>query len=99
MLALVILCADLFVLWVVRNKMKQKFWELAGSKLGNILGVEKKSEEEDVDKSKLTDDGSVDYKNESQYSTHLQKKSEAVRLVTCKLSMILMLILMLNVEC
>jgi pre-mRNA-splicing factor ATP-dependent RNA helicase DHX38/PRP16 len=62
--------------------MKQKFWELAGSKLGNILGIEKKAEDGDVDGTKLSEDGSVDYKNESQYSTHLQKKSEAVR-CTC----------------
>lgn len=27
------------------NKSRQRFWELAGSKLGNILGVEKTEEE------------------------------------------------------
>ncbi len=58
--------------------MRKKFWELAGSKLGNILGVEKQAEEEDVDKTKTSDDGNVDYRNDSQYSTHLQKKLEAV---------------------
>jgi hypothetical protein len=28
-----------------QNKSRQRFWELAGSKLGNILGVEKTSEQ------------------------------------------------------
>jgi len=27
------------------NKSRQRFWELAGSKLGNILGVEKTAEQ------------------------------------------------------
>lgn len=27
------------------NKSRQRFWELAGSKLGNILGVEKSAEQ------------------------------------------------------
>jgi pre-mRNA-splicing factor ATP-dependent RNA helicase DHX38/PRP16 len=29
------------------NKSRQRFWELAGSKLGNILGVEKTAEQVD----------------------------------------------------
>jgi hypothetical protein len=28
-----------------QNKSRQRFWELAGSSLGNILGVEKSSEQ------------------------------------------------------
>lgn len=30
------------------NKSRQRFWELAGSKLGNILGVEKTEEQVDA---------------------------------------------------
>jgi len=56
-----------------RSKMREKFWELAGSKLGNILNVEKKIEEED-DITKFKDDGTVDYKADNQYAALLKKK-------------------------
>ncbi|GJY64314.1 pre-mRNA-splicing factor ATP-dependent RNA helicase DEAH7 [Tanacetum coccineum] len=36
------------------NKSRQRFWELAGSKLGNILGVEKSAEQRDIDCRTLT---------------------------------------------
>lgn len=35
------------------NKSRQRFWELEGSKLGNILGVEKTSEQVDILKSSI----------------------------------------------
>ncbi len=59
-----------------RTKMREKFWELAGSKLGNILKVQKKTEEEDA--TKVKDDGSVDYKSDNQYANFLKKKNSAV---------------------
>ena len=59
-----------------RTKMKERFWELAGSKLGNILKIEKK--EEDKDEAEFDESGEVDYKKQSQFATALAKKSEAV---------------------
>ena len=40
-----------------KDKSRAKFWELAGSKMGNIVGVEKKKETEDA--TKVTDEGEV----------------------------------------
>lgn len=59
-----------------RSKMRERFWELAGSKLGKLLKIEKK--EEDVDTAIITNEGEVDYKKNSQYATALAKKSEGV---------------------
>jgi len=59
-----------------RTKMKERFWELAGSKLGNILKVEKR--EEDKDDAEFQESGEVDYKKASQFASALAKKSEAV---------------------
>jgi pre-mRNA-splicing factor ATP-dependent RNA helicase DHX38/PRP16 len=59
-----------------RSKMRERFWELAGSKLGNILKLQKK--EEDIDTAEFTANGDIDYKKSGQYATALAKKSEAV---------------------
>ena len=59
-----------------RTKMKERFWELAGSKLGNILKIEKA--EEDKDEAEFAENGEIDYKKASQFATALAKKSEAV---------------------
>jgi pre-mRNA-splicing factor ATP-dependent RNA helicase DHX38/PRP16 len=48
-----------------RTKMRDKFWDISGTTLGNILGVAKKDEN---DTSKLDDDGNLDYKADSQYA-------------------------------
>lgn len=59
-----------------KGKMRERFWEVAGSAMGNALGLKKKEEKkEEVD---FRDDGEVDYKKASQYATALAKKSEAV---------------------
>ncbi|XP_057452509.1 pre-mRNA-splicing factor ATP-dependent RNA helicase DEAH7 [Lotus japonicus] len=59
------------------NKSRQRFWELAGSKLGNILGVEKTAEQIDADTATVGEDGEIDFKEEAKFSQHL-KKGEAV---------------------
>ncbi|CAL5338168.1 unnamed protein product [Camellia sinensis] len=56
------------------NKSRQRFWELAGSKLGDILGVEKTEEQVDADTAVV---GEVDFKEDAKFATHL-KKDEAV---------------------
>jgi len=43
-----------------RAAMRERFWELAGSKLGNILKVQKEEKEEQKEE--------VDYKADSQYA-------------------------------
>lgn len=57
-----------------RNKMRERFWELAGSRLGQLLGVEKR--EDDPDNATFDEDGNLDYKKSSQYATALNKKQE-----------------------
>ncbi|MED6205991.1 hypothetical protein PIB30_022881 [Stylosanthes scabra] len=59
------------------NKSRQRFWELAGSKLGDILGVEKTAEQIDADTATVGEDGEIDFKEEAKFSQHL-KKEEAV---------------------
>ncbi|KAL2528556.1 RNA helicase family protein [Forsythia ovata] len=59
------------------NKSRQRFWELAGSKLGDILGVEKTAEQIDADTSVVGEQGEVDFKEEAKFAQNL-KKGEAV---------------------
>ncbi|KAI4340648.1 hypothetical protein MLD38_025461 [Melastoma candidum] len=59
------------------NKSRRRFWELAGSKFGDILGVEKKAEQIDADTALVGEDGEVDFKEEAKFARHL-KKDEAV---------------------
>ncbi|XAR60206.1 RNA helicase [Bertholletia excelsa] len=59
------------------NKSRQRFWELAGSNLGNILGVEKTAEQIDADTAVVGEEGEVDFKEDAKFAQHL-KKGEAV---------------------
>ncbi|XP_015162147.1 pre-mRNA-splicing factor ATP-dependent RNA helicase PRP16-like [Solanum tuberosum] len=54
-----------------RDKSRQRFWELAGSKLGDILGVEKSVDEIDADTVVVGEDGAVDFKGKARFSQHL----------------------------
>ncbi|GAB1293632.1 RNA helicase [Apodemus speciosus] len=56
-----------------RRKAQHKHWELAGTKLGDIMGVKK---EEEPDKA-VTEDGKVDYRTEQKFADHMKEKSEA----------------------
>ncbi|KAH9307824.1 hypothetical protein KI387_035735, partial [Taxus chinensis] len=60
------------------NKSRQRFWELAGSKLGNILGVEKTAEQVDADQAIVGSEGEVDFKQDAKFASHLKEKGEAV---------------------
>ncbi|GAB2297549.1 hypothetical protein Dimus_031646 [Dionaea muscipula] len=55
------------------NKSRQRFWELAGSKLGDILGVEKTAEQIDADKAVVGEHGEVDFKEGAKFAQHLKK--------------------------
>lgn len=59
-----------------KNKMRERFWELSGSRMGNLLGVKK--QEEGKDNAEFTDDGDLDYKKSSQYASALIKKQASV---------------------
>ncbi|KAF5181629.1 Pre-mrna-splicing factor atp-dependent rna helicase deah7, partial [Thalictrum thalictroides] len=60
------------------NKSRQRFWELAGSKLGDILGVEKTEEQIDADTAVVGEKGEVDFKEEAKFVQHMKEKGEAV---------------------
>lgn len=60
------------------NKSRQRFWELAGSKLGDILGVEKTAEQIDADTAVVGEEGEVDFKEDAKFAQHMKVKGEAV---------------------
>ena len=66
-----------------RRKAQKKEWELAGTKLGNILGIEKTDDRED----KATDD-TMDYREGQKFADHMkvdqEKKSEFAKSKTLK---------------
>ncbi|GMH27685.1 hypothetical protein Nepgr_029528 [Nepenthes gracilis] len=59
------------------NKSRQRFWELAGSKLGDILGVEKTEEQIDADKAVVGEHGEVDFREDAKLAQHLKKDEAA----------------------
>ncbi|KAJ0981770.1 hypothetical protein J5N97_010025 [Dioscorea zingiberensis] len=60
------------------NKSRQRFWELAGSKLGDVLGVEKTADQIDADTAKVGEHGEVDFKEDAKFAQHMKEKGEAV---------------------
>ncbi|XP_040826897.1 pre-mRNA-splicing factor ATP-dependent RNA helicase PRP16-like [Ochotona curzoniae] len=56
-----------------RRRAQRRHWELAGTKLGAIMGVLK---EEQPDKAP-TQVGQVDYRTEQQFASHVREQSEA----------------------
>ncbi|XP_028811972.1 pre-mRNA-splicing factor ATP-dependent RNA helicase PRP16 [Denticeps clupeoides] len=58
-----------------RKKAQHKHWELAGTKLGDIMGIKK--EEDDKDGKNVGEDGKVDYRTEQKFAEHMKEKSEA----------------------
>lgn len=52
-----------------RKKAQKKHWELSGTKLGNIMGIEKKADEEDNKFNTRTD--TADYRKDSKYADHM----------------------------
>lgn len=57
-----------------RRKAQKKHWELAGTTIGNILGV-KKTDEADEKQDMETDE--TDYKTDHKFAKHMKNKSEA----------------------
>ncbi|XP_053948845.1 pre-mRNA-splicing factor ATP-dependent RNA helicase PRP16-like [Anastrepha ludens] len=53
-----------------RRKAQKKHWELGGTKLGNIMGIEKKADEEDAKFDKDTD--TADYRRDQKFAEHMR---------------------------
>jgi pre-mRNA-splicing factor ATP-dependent RNA helicase DHX38/PRP16 len=55
-----------------KNKMRQKFWELGGSKMGDAIGVKK--EDEQGNSETTNKNGEIDYRKSSGFAQHVKKK-------------------------
>lgn len=64
-----------------RRKAQKKHWELGGTKIGNIMGIQKRADEEDEKFNEDTD--TADYKKDQKFAEHMMetdnKKSEFSR--------------------
>lgn len=72
-----------------KNAMRNKFWELGGTRMGNTIGVEKtaKTNEEMEDgalvmKDELMENGEIDYKKSSGFATHMKKQDKETMAVS-----------------
>ena len=61
-----------------KHAMRNKFWELGGTRMGNLVGVsnERKLTAEDTVATR-TEDGEVDYKKTSGFASHMKKGNDA----------------------
>ncbi|GMI14639.1 hypothetical protein TrLO_g7168 [Triparma laevis f. longispina] len=59
-----------------KNTMRQRFWELGGSKMGNAMGV-KDGKKEEKDDTEVNEDGEVDYKKNSGFASHMKKQDQS----------------------
>ncbi|KAL7679850.1 putative AAA+ ATPase domain, RNA helicase HrpA, P-loop containing nucleoside triphosphate hydrolase [Plasmopara halstedii] len=54
-----------------QNKMRKRFWEIGGSRMGDAIGIKKEvTSEDENDKN----DEATSYKHDSQFATHLKKQ-------------------------
>ncbi|KAI9990135.1 hypothetical protein PInf_020561 [Phytophthora infestans] len=56
-----------------RNKMRKRFWEVGGSRMGDAIGIKKDAGSDDEEEEKREEE-SENYKQDSQFSTHLKKQ-------------------------
>ena len=63
-------------------KSREKFWELGGTHMGNLLGVKKEEQPGDADEAAAAGDvgadGEVDFKEGAKFAKHMSGKSAAV---------------------
>lgn len=57
-----------------RKRAQKKHWEVAGTAIGNIMGVKKKEDEKDE---RIDEDGETDYKTDHQFAEHIKNTPEA----------------------
>uniref|UniRef100_A0A8C3AN48 Pre-mRNA-splicing factor ATP-dependent RNA helicase PRP16 n=1 Tax=Cyclopterus lumpus TaxID=8103 RepID=A0A8C3AN48_CYCLU len=60
-----------------RKKAQHKHWELAGTKLGDIMGIKKTEAEDSSGGKPVGEDGKVDYRTEQKFADHMREKTEA----------------------
>uniref|UniRef100_A0A8C7KM46 Pre-mRNA-splicing factor ATP-dependent RNA helicase PRP16 n=1 Tax=Oncorhynchus kisutch TaxID=8019 RepID=A0A8C7KM46_ONCKI len=60
-----------------RKKAQQKHWELAGTKLGDIMGIKKTEDGDSSGGKPVGEDGRVDYRTDQKFADHMKDKSEA----------------------
>jgi pre-mRNA-splicing factor ATP-dependent RNA helicase DHX38/PRP16 len=58
-----------------KNSMRQKFWELGGTRMGDAVGV-KKDGNSDQQQQGITESGEVDYKKSSGFAAHIKKSGK-----------------------
>lgn len=59
-----------------KNTMRQKFWELGGTRMGDAVGVQKEEDEETKkDQPAVTESGEIDYKKSSGFAEHMKKQT------------------------
>ena len=58
-----------------RKKAQVKNWEVAGTRIGDIMGVKK---EEEKDDKAVNEKGDIDYKDDHKFADHMKEKTEAV---------------------
>lgn len=56
-----------------RRKAQKKHWELGGTKIGNIMGIKKKEDEDDKNFNK--DEDVADYKTDHKFAEHMKNTS------------------------
>ena len=61
-----------------KNAMRQKFWELGGTRMGEAMGVKKtvKSEDGSSTTEAVTADGEIDYKKSSGFAEHMKGQKD-----------------------
>ena len=57
-----------------KNTMRQKFWELGGTRMGDAVGVKEKQDAGAPAGDSENADGEIDYKKSSGFAAHVKKK-------------------------
>eukprot|EP00960_Hanusia_phi_P005981 172567-Hanusia_phi.AAC.5 len=60
------------------NKCRERFWEVEGSKMGNLMGLKEKPKDDKEDIQQENEDGEVNYKATAQFKDFMSEKSVAV---------------------
>jgi pre-mRNA-splicing factor ATP-dependent RNA helicase DHX38/PRP16 len=59
-----------------KNTMRQKFWELGGTRMGDAVGVKKEKEKGGEENEETDASGELDYKKSSGFAQHVKKKDD-----------------------
>jgi len=64
-----------------KHAMRQKFWELGGTRMGNAVGIKEETGADgakgEKDEAATTADGEIDYKKSSGFAQHVKQKNDA----------------------